>query len=111
MFSEEEEEVEAAETGGRRADAAVDRGEEEEEEEEDGYFSSYTHFAIHEEMLKVRVQQGTGACMSILRLAEPPHSTVSALSSQHALYIQCTCTCPYTKRKLYIPRRGTRMII
>lgn len=25
----------------------------EEEEEEDGYFSTYSHFAIHEEMLKV----------------------------------------------------------
>lgn len=27
--------------------------EEEEEEEEDGYFSSYSYFGIHEEMLKV----------------------------------------------------------
>ena len=26
---------------------------EDEEEEEDGYFSSYSHFGIHEEMLKV----------------------------------------------------------
>ena len=25
----------------------------EKEEEEDGYFSTYSHFAIHEEMLKV----------------------------------------------------------
>ena len=27
--------------------------EEEDEEEEDGYFSTYSHFSIHEEMLKV----------------------------------------------------------
>ena len=27
---------------------------EEEVEEEDGYFSTYSHFSIHEEMLKVR---------------------------------------------------------
>ena len=30
-----------------------ENGGEEEEEEEDGYFSSYSHFGIHEEMLKV----------------------------------------------------------
>ena len=34
-----------------------ENGEEEEEEEEDGYFSSYSHFGIHEEMLKVDIHR------------------------------------------------------
>ena len=33
------------------------RKEQGEEPEEDGYFSSYSHFGIHEEMLKVREEQ------------------------------------------------------
>ena len=31
--------------------------EKEEEEEEDGYFSTYSHYSIHEEMLKVSCNQ------------------------------------------------------
>ena len=45
----------------RKRDKGKDKKEreEEEEEEEEGYFSTYSHFAIHEEMLKDEVRTKT----------------------------------------------------
>ena len=53
LFSEEESKLRPRKGGSHSSHKRA--SEREEEEEEDGYFSTYSHFAIHEEMLKVCV--------------------------------------------------------